>query len=168
MGKHSGRHAFRKKLAELGYELGDNALNEAFARFKELADKKKEIFDEDLVALVDDEIRRRRSADQGRLASRSSAGPRRRAGDARARDRRRRALGRGRGQRAGRCHLQRDPGAGAACRDDLQLFQMHAVTEGTDAQAEVTVRLEENGKTVNGQGAETDTLVASARAYVTR
>ena len=56
MGKHSGRHAFRKKLAELGYELGDNALAEAFARFKALADKKKEIFDEDLIALVDDEI----------------------------------------------------------------------------------------------------------------
>ena len=48
----------------------------------------------------------------------------------------------------------------------LQLYQVHAVTEGTDAQAEVTVRLEENGKTVNGQGADTDTLVASARAYV--
>jgi 2-isopropylmalate synthase len=48
----------------------------------------------------------------------------------------------------------------------LQLFQVHAVTEGTDAQAEVTVRLEENGKTVNGQGADPDTLVASARAYV--
>ena len=56
MGKHSGRHAFRKKLAELGYEIGDNALAEAFARFKALADKKKEIFDEDLIALVDDGI----------------------------------------------------------------------------------------------------------------
>ena len=56
MGKHSGRHAFRQKLKELGYELGDNALAEAFARFKALADKKKEIFDEDLIALIDDEI----------------------------------------------------------------------------------------------------------------
>ena len=56
MGKHSGRHAFKKKLEELGYELGENALNDAFVRFKALADKKKEIFDEDLVALVDDEI----------------------------------------------------------------------------------------------------------------
>ncbi|MCB2011867.1 MAG: 2-isopropylmalate synthase, partial [Geminicoccaceae bacterium] len=56
MGKHSGRHAFKTKLKELGYELGDNALNDAFSRFKALADKKKEIFDEDLVALVDDEI----------------------------------------------------------------------------------------------------------------
>ena len=56
MGKHSGRHAFKKKLEELGYDLGENALNDAFVRFKALADKKKEIFDEDLVALVDDEI----------------------------------------------------------------------------------------------------------------
>src|SRR5215813_3023619 len=56
MGKHSGRHAFRAKLKELGFELGDNALNDAFRRFKELADKKKDVFDEDLVALVDDEV----------------------------------------------------------------------------------------------------------------
>src|SRR5690606_31577761 len=56
MGKHSGRHAFREKLKELGYELGDNALEDAFRRFKDLADKKKEVYDEDLVALVDDQI----------------------------------------------------------------------------------------------------------------
>src|SRR5829696_4274158 len=56
MGKHSGRHAFKKKLEDLGYGLGENALNDAFIRFKALADKKKEIFDEDLVALVDDGI----------------------------------------------------------------------------------------------------------------
>ena len=56
MGKHSGRHAFRAKLKELGYELGDNAVEEAFVRFKDLADKKKDVFDEDIVALVDDSI----------------------------------------------------------------------------------------------------------------
>ena len=75
MGKHSGRHAFRKKLEELGYELGDNALDEVFARFKELADKKKEIFDEDLIALVDDEIQARRPADQGASSWRCTAAP---------------------------------------------------------------------------------------------
>ena len=81
MGKHSGRHAFSKKLAELGYELGDNALADAFARFKALADKKKEIFDEDLIALVDDEIHAGRAAHQGaragcplRLAAEVAAG----------------------------------------------------------------------------------------------
>ena len=56
LGKHSGRHAFREKLRELSYELGDNALEDAFHRFKELADRKKEVFDEDIVALVDDEL----------------------------------------------------------------------------------------------------------------
>src|SRR5580693_21712 len=58
MGKHSGRHAFREKLKGLGYELGQNALNDAFTRFKELADKKKDVFDDDIVALVDDELAR--------------------------------------------------------------------------------------------------------------
>src|SRR5688572_25035431 len=56
MGKHSGRHAFREKLAAMGYELGDNALEDAFRRFKDLADKKKHVFDEDIEALVDDSV----------------------------------------------------------------------------------------------------------------
>src|SRR6185312_8054630 len=56
MGKHSGRHAFKAKLKELGFELGDNAVNDAFRRFKDLADRKKDVYDEDIVALVDDEI----------------------------------------------------------------------------------------------------------------
>ena len=58
MGKHSGRHAFREKLRALGYDLGQNALNEAFGRFKDLADKKKSVFDDDIVALVDDALSR--------------------------------------------------------------------------------------------------------------
>ena len=58
MGKHSGRHAFKMKLKELGFDLGDNALNDAFRRFKDLADRKKDVYDEDIVALVDDEIQR--------------------------------------------------------------------------------------------------------------
>ena len=58
MGKHSGRHAFREKLKDLGYELGQNALNEAFQRFKDLADKKKHVFDDDIIALVDDALAR--------------------------------------------------------------------------------------------------------------
>jgi len=165
MGKHSGRHAFREKLKELGFDLGDNALEDAFRRFKDLADKKKEVFDEDLIALVDDEI--------GRVNERikfvslqviaGSKGP----------------------QRAD-LELAIDGRVSATTATGdvpvdatfnaikqifphearLQLFQVHAVTGGTDAQAEVTVRLEEKGKTVNGQGADTDTLVASARAYL--
>ena len=165
MGKHSGRHAFKEKLKELGYELGDNAIQDAFRRFKDLADKKKDIYDEDIVALVDDEVVR--THDRVKFVSLQvvcgSRGP----------------------QTAtleldidGKVSMTAANGDGPVdatfnaikrlfpheCR--LQLYQVHAVTEGTDAQAHVTVRLEEHGKTVNGQGADTDTLVASARAYV--
>jgi len=164
LGKHSGRHAFRKKLSELGFDLGDNAVQDVFVRFKDLADKKKEIFDEDIVALVDDEVR---DNDHIRFVAlqvvAGSRGP----------------------QTAdleleidGRLETTHAAGDGPvdatfnAIKNlfphnaNLQLYQVHAVTEGTDAQAEVTVRLEEDGKTVNGQGADTDTLVASARAYI--
>jgi 2-isopropylmalate synthase len=166
MGKHSGRHAFRKKLAELGYALGDNALAEAFARFKALADKKKEIFDEDLIALVDDEIL---TANQRikvvELDVRCGSRPKSLArvvleidGAERAAE----AEGDGPVDATFNAIKQLVPH-----KATLPLFQIHAVTEGTDAQAEVTVRLEESGKTVNGQAAETDTILASARAYVT-
>ncbi len=165
MGKHSGRHAFRVKLKELGYELGDNALNEAFRRFKDLADKKKDVFDEDLVALVDDAVLR--DHDRIRFVALGvvcgSKGPPTAELELEVDGESRSHKGTGDGPvdaifqsiRALYPHEAR-----------LQLYQVHAVTEGTDAQAEVTVRLEENGKTVNGQGADTDTLVASARAYV--
>jgi len=166
MGKHSGRHAFKAKLAELGYaDLSDNAIQDAFVRFKDLADHKKDIYDEDILALIDDTVVRRN--DHIRFVSLQvvcgSKGP----------------------QTAdlelevdGEVKTAKASGSGpvdalfAAIRDiyphqtTLQLYQVHAVTEGTDAQAEVTVRLEENGRTVNGQGADHDTLVASARAYV--
>ena len=165
MGKHSGRHAFKTKLAELGFELGENELFDAFERFKDLADHKKEIYDEDIIALVDDAVVRHN--DRIKFVSLQvvcgSKGP----------------------QTAelelevdGEMRSQKAHGNGpvdavfAAIRGifphegSLQLYQVHAVTGGTDAQAEVTVRLEESGKTVNGQGADYDTLVASARAYV--
>ena len=166
MGKHSGKHAFRQKLLELGYELGDNALKDAFVRFKALADKKKEIFDEDLVALVDDEIA---AADQRiKVVSLEVAC----------------------GSRAtavaaielevdGKVQTAKAEGSGPVDatfnaimklvphQATLALFQIHAVTEGTDAQAEVTVRLEEDSKTVVGNAAETDTILGAARAYTT-
>ena len=166
MGKHSGRHAFRAKLEELGYDLGDNALNDAFKRFKKLADKKKEIFEEDLIALVEDEVIRENDTIQfAALQIQSgSKGP----------------------QTAeltaiveGTQHTVKTEGEGPvdaifkAIREiyphpdaDLKLYQVHAITGGTDAQAEVTVKLEENGMTTNGQGAAADTMIASARAYI--
>jgi len=165
MGKHSGRHAFRRKLDELGIEIGDNAIEVAFQRFKDLADKKKDVFDEDIAALVEDEVAR--GSERLRFVSLQvvcgSTGP----------------------QRAtltleidGEEHATTAEGNGPVDatfnaitelfnhRATLELYQVHAVTGGADAQAEVTVRLAENGRSVTGQGADTDTLVASARAYI--
>ena len=165
MGKHSGRHAFRVKIKELGYELGENALQDAFRRFKDLADKKKEVYDEDIMAIVDDEVLRTNDTIKflSLMVVCGSKGP----------------------QTAeleldidGEIQSVKVEGDGPVDATfnaikslvphnaRLQLYQVHAVTEGTDAQAETTVRLEEDGKSVNGQGADTDTLVASARAYV--
>jgi 2-isopropylmalate synthase len=165
MGKHSGRHAFREKLKELGYELGDNALNDAFNRFKDLADKKKHVYDEDIVALVDDQIAK--ANDRIKIVSlqivAGTVGP----------------------QSAtlvldidGKQHTTTATGNGPVDatfnsirqlvphQAKLQLYQVHAVTEGTDAQAEVSVRLEEDGKTVTARGTHPDTMVASAQAYI--
>jgi len=165
LGKLSGRAAFREKLSELGYNLGDNAFQDAFRRFKSLADKKREIFDEDIVTLVDDEIVR--GNDRMQFVSLQvvcgSEGPQTAEltlkvdGDAR----KTKATGDGPVDATFNA-IKELTGYNAR----LQLYQVHAVTEGTDAQAEVTVRLQEDGKTVNGQGADTDTLVASARAYI--
>ena len=165
MGKLSGRAAFKEKLGELGYEMGDNAFQDAFRRFKALADKKREIFDEDIVALVDDEIVR--GNDRIRFVCLQvvcgSEGPQTADltleidGEAR----QMKATGDGPVDAVFNAIKEL---TGYSAR--LQLYQVHAVTGGTDAQAEVTVRLEEGGKTVNGQGADTDTLVASARAYM--
>ncbi len=165
MGKHSGRHAFKEKAKELGYVLADNQLNDAFYRFKDLADKKKEVFDDDIIALIDDEFSK--GLDVIKLISLSiyagTEGP----------------------QFAdlsleidGEVKQNKSEGDGPVDAlfnsirtliphtASLQLYQVHAVTEGTDAQAEVSVRLHESGKTVIGRGADTDTLVASARAYI--
>ncbi len=166
LGKHSGRAAFRAKLKELGYpDLGDNELNDVFARFKDLADRKKAVFEEDIIALVDDTVVRDHERVRfieldvhtgsrlpavatltlevdGQMIEASESG---------------------------------DGGVDAAFRAiraifphdaSLQLYSVGAVTEGTDAQARTTVRLEEDGRLVDGQGADTDTIVAAVRAYV--
>ncbi len=165
MGKHSGRHAFREKLKALGYDLGQNALNEAFGRFKDLADKKKSVFDDDLVALVDDALARGAERIQVK-ALRVIAGTE--------------------GPQEARLTLVVDGAESTATATGdgpvdavfnaihqivphtaiLRLFQVHAVTEGTDAQAQVSVRLEDDGRIATGAAADTDTLTASATAYV--
>ena len=166
LGKHSGRHAFRKRLDDLGYNLGDNAIQDAFRRFKDLADKKKEIFDEDIIALVDDEVVR--ANDRVRLVSLEvQCGTKHRPPKAEleleidGHVKGCKATGDGPVDASFNCVKELFPHTA-----HLQLFQVHAVTQGTDAQAEVTVRLEENGRTTNGQGADTDTMVASVKAYV--
>jgi 2-isopropylmalate synthase len=165
LGKLSGRAAFKSKLKELGYELGDNAFQDAFRRFKALADKKREIFDEDIVALVDDEIVR--GNDRMKFVSLQvvcgSKGPQTAELELEVDGEIRKTKATGDGPVDATFNAIKEL---TGCTARLQLYQVHAVTEGTDAQAEVTVRLEEGGKTVNGQGADTDTLVASARAYV--
>jgi 2-isopropylmalate synthase len=165
MGKHSGRAALRSKLENLGFELGDNQLKDVFVRFKELADRKKEIYDDDLIALM----RTSTDPESNRIRLKSlkvvcgTEGP----------------------QQAdlvldidGVEATTTQTGDGPVDASfnaikalvehsaRLQLYQVQAVTEGTDAQATVSVRLEEEGRIVTGQSAHTDTVVASVLAYI--
>jgi 2-isopropylmalate synthase len=164
IGKHSGRHAFRKKLEELGIELADDALDDAFRRMKALADKKKDIYDEDIVALVDEEVR---DNDRVKVVALQvvcgTEGPQTADLTLEVDGEKISFKAEGAGPVDATFHAIRAMVPNTAV---LQLYQVHAVTKGTDAQAEVTVRLVEDGKMVNGLGADTDTMVASARAYV--
>ena len=166
MGKHSGRHAFKDKLNELGYvDITDDIIQTAFGKFKVLADKKKHVYDDDIVALVDDSLIKEDNV----IVLKSLKV----------------FAGTGEPQRAemtlevyGEIKETTETGDGPvdaifkAIKKlyphdvNLQLYQVHAVTEGTDAQATVSVRIEEEGKTTVGQAADTDTLVASANAYI--
>ena len=166
MGKHSGRHAFRDKLADMGYVgMTDDVIDTAFGKFKILADKKKHVYDEDIAALVDDSLIKEDNVIKLKSLKVFA--------------------GTGEPQKAemqleifGEIKQANETGDGPVdaifkCikklyphNVNLQLYNVHAVTEGTDAQATVSVRIEENGKTTVGQAANTDTLVASADAYL--
>ena len=166
MGKHSGRHAFRDKLSDMGYvDVTDDIINTAFGKFKILADKKKHIYDEDIAALVDDSLISEDSVIKLKSLKVYA--------------------GTGEPQKAemtlevfGEVKSASETGDGPvdaifkcikklyAHDVKLLLYNVHAVTEGTDAQATVSVRIEEKGKTTVGQAADTDTLVASANAYL--
>ena len=164
LGKHSGRAALRSKLEALGYEVGDNQLKDVFVRFKALADRKKEVFEDDLVALMQDQSEgtERMRVERLRVVC-GTDGPQRAEltlvvdGEPREVE----ATGDGpidatfNAVKAAHPHGAR-----------LQLYQVHAVTGGTDAQGSVTVRLEEEGRIASGQASDTDTVVASAKAYV--
>jgi 2-isopropylmalate synthase len=165
MGKHSGRHAFKEKLKELGYELGANALEDAFKRFKDLADHKKIVYDEDLVALVDDEIvhAHERIKLVALTVIAGTGGPQSAALtlDIDGEHKTYQATGNGPVDAIFNAIKALVPH-----HAELELFQVQAVTGGTDAQADVSVRLAEEGKTVTARGAAPDTLVASAKAYI--
>ena len=167
LGKHSGRNAFRTRLEELGASLAsEEELNAAFARFKELADKKHEIYDEDLQALVTDANlaaeNERAQLRYLRVCSETGETPRAQVtlaldGEERS------ATADGGGPvdasfKAIESILQTET--------DLLLYSVNNITSGTDAQGEVTVRIAKDGRIFNGQGADTDIVIASAKAYV--
>ena len=165
MGKHSGSHAFREKLKELGYTLADNQLKDAFKRFKDLADRKKIIYDEDIEALVDDQIGHQgeRIRVEALTVIAGTMGPQTATLTLAMDDQHMTKQAVGNGPVDAIFNAIKGLIAHEA---RLELYQVHAVTEGTDAQAEVSVRLSENGRSVTGRGADPDTMVASARAYV--
>jgi 2-isopropylmalate synthase len=165
MGKHSGRAALRSKLEELGYKLGDNQLKDVFVRFKELADRKKEVYDDDLIALM----RVGEDAENDRLVLKSlrvtcgTDGPQEAVMTLSIDGQDVSTTATGDGPVDATFNAVK---ALYAHKARLQLYQVHAVTEGTDAQATVSVRMEEDGNISTGESADTDTVVASARAYL--
>ncbi len=167
LGKHSGRNAFRTRLQEIGIEFqAEEDLNAAFARFKDLADKKHEIFDEDLQALVTDKGLEAEN-ERVKLVSLkvcSETGETPVADVVVSLDGEERGL-----SAAGSGPVDASYKAIEALVNtgsQLLLYSVNAITSGTDSQGEVTVRLERGGRIVNGQGADTDIVIASAKAYI--
>ncbi len=167
LGKHSGRNAFRTRLNELGISFeAEEELNDAFKRFKDLADKKHEIYDDDLQALVTDASVEAENEHVKLVALKvcSETGERPDASITLSVDSEER-----------QAHSEGSGPVDAAFKaiesivnsgSDLQLYSVNNVTNGTDSQGEVTVRLEKGGRIINGQGADTDIVIASAKAYI--
>jgi 2-isopropylmalate synthase len=167
LGKHSGRNAFKTRLEELGIQFeSQEELNEAFARFKDLADKKHEIYDEDLQALVTD-TNLAAMAERYRLVSLQVCSETGETPNARVTlsidGVERAAMAEGAGPVDA---VFRAIEAIVPSESTLALYSVNNITSGTDAQGEVTVRLEQAGRIVNGQGADTDIVIASAKAYL--
>ena len=168
LGKLSGRNAFKTKLSDLGIDLGsEEALNAAFARFKELADKKREIFDEDLHALVSDEMVNLSSAESYKFVSQKINTE---TGELPAAEivfsvngTEHRATANGSGPVDAIFKAIESVAKSGAT---LQIYSVNAVTHGTESQGETSVRLSRGNRVVNGQGADTDVLVATAKAYL--
>jgi 2-isopropylmalate synthase len=168
LGKLSGRNAFKSRLQELGIQLeSEEALNAAFKRFKELADKKREIFDEDLQALISEEEIEHVENEHWHLVSltaHSETGEQPYAKiviSEAGKEKKCEAQGSGPVDAAFKA-VESVANSGAS----LLLYSVNNITSGTDSQGEVTVRLSKDGRIVNGQGADTDIVVASAKAYI--
>ena len=167
LGKHSGRNAFRTRLGELGISFSsEEELNSAFVRFKELADKKHEIYDEDIQALVTDSNlaaeNERIKLVYSRVCSETGETPEAQV-----------TLWMDGQEKQATAHGDGPVDAVFKAIESiiesgtsLQLYSVNAITSGTDSQGEVTVRVEKAGRIVNGQGADTDIVVASAKAYI--
>ncbi len=167
LGKHSGRNAFRSRLAEMGIVFDtEEELNVAFSRFKDLADKKHEIYDEDLSALVADALHNARE-ERIKLVSmraQSETGEMPVASVTLSFDgEEKQAESRGGGP-VDATFKAIESIVNSGC--DLQLYSDNNITTGTDSQGEVTVRVDKNGRVINGQGADTDIVIASAKAYI--
>ncbi len=166
LGKHSGRNAFRTRLNELGITFDtEDELNSAFANFKDLADRKHEIYDEDLHALVSDS--RYENSDYCKLISLKANSETGKTPSAQVtllvNGEEITAMANGGGPvDATYCAIEEI----VDTRAQLQLYSVNNITTGTDAQGEVTVRLQKFGRIVNGHGADTDIVVASAKAYL--
>lgn len=165
MGKHSGRHAFRTRLKEMGFELTEDEMNHAFERFKKLADQKKEVYEDDLNAIVSDEISKQHETfrlknlyvESGTQVSPTATIELEREG------RVIKEIGKGDGPVDA---VYKTLDKLTQNKGKLLSYIVSAITGGTDAQGEVTVKLEENGKVVAGHGSDTDILIASAKAYL--
>jgi 2-isopropylmalate synthase len=168
LGKLSGRNAFKQRLQELGITLdSEQAANEAFARFKDLADRKADIFDEDIIALVSDEAANHAAGEHYRfisLTQQSATGEQPQAtivfslGD-----KEHKASSSGNGPvDASLKAIETQVQSGA----EMVLYSVNAISGSTESQGEVTVRLTKSGRIVNGVGADPDIVVASAKAYL--
>ena len=166
LGKHSGRNAFKSRLNELGIDFdSDDDLNRAFTAFKDLADKKHEIFDEDLFALVADEdthLEEKFKLVSLRVCSDTTKVPD--ADIVLSIDGEEASANAGGGGPVDAAFQAIEVLANSQTK--LQLYSVNSITSGTDAQGEVTVRLDKDGRIVNGHGADTDIVIASAKAYL--
>jgi len=166
LGKHSGRHAFKERLAELGYSLGDEDFNRAFLAFKELADKKRDVTDRDIESLIAQELRTVSETyhlDRIQVSCGDRGIPTASV-----------QLTTSDGQVLADAVLGTGP-VDAVCKaidrlvgvpNVLTEFSVKSVTEGIDAIGEVLIRIESGGRTYTGRGADTDIIVASAKAYM--